>query len=74
MVDTILLILILLLYIAFPLWKLYRPTIEIVVLVRKRKIYLWYNKWSKSEYKGRVYKCLLEYSLPLFQRNKDKRN
>lgn len=58
--DIVLLIAIFLLCIIFPLWKWYQPKIDIVVLTKNYRIYLWYNKWDGAEYRGRVYKHLFD--------------
>lgn len=58
--DTLLLIILLAFCIIYPPLKVYQPKIEIIVLAKHYRIYLWYNKWIDSEYKGRVYKCLFE--------------
>lgn len=53
-------ILLFLFCIIIPLWRRYQPKIEVVVLVKHFRIYLWYNKWDGANYKGRVYKYLFE--------------
>lgn len=58
--DIVLLIAIFLLCIIFPLWKWYQPKIDIVVLTKNYRIYLWYNKWDGAEYRGRVCKHLFD--------------
>lgn len=58
--DTILLILILFFCVITPLWRWYQPKIEVVVLVKHYRVYLWYNKYDGAEYRGRVYKYLFE--------------
>ena len=58
--EAILLTFIFLLYIVYPLWKWYQPKIEVVVLVKHYRVYVWYNQYDGAEYKGRVYKCLFE--------------
>ena len=58
--EAILLILIFFLCIVYPLWKWYQPKIEVVVLVKHYRVYVWYNKYDRAEYKGRVYKYLFE--------------
>lgn len=58
--EAILLIFIFFLCIAYPLWKWYQPKIEVVVLVKHYRVYLWYNKYDGAEYRGRVYKYLFE--------------
>lgn len=60
MTEAILLILIFFLCIVYPLWKWYQPKIEVVVLVKHYRVYLWYNKYDGAEYRGRVYKYLFE--------------
>lgn len=58
--EAILLISIFFLCIVYPLWKWYQPKIEVVVLIKHYKVYLWYNKYDGAEYRGRVYKYLFE--------------
>lgn len=58
--NIALLILILFFCIVLTLWKWFQPEIEIVVLIDRYRVYLWYNKWAGTEYKGRVYKYLFE--------------
>lgn len=58
--ETIVLIAILLFCVVFPLWRWYQPKIEVVVLVKHFRVYLLYNKWDGSNYKGRVCKYLFE--------------
>lgn len=41
-------------------YRYYEPKIEIVVLVKHYRVYLWYNKYDGSNYKVRVYKFLFE--------------
>ena len=57
--DIIILVVVLLCDI-FLLWKLYEPKIEVVVLIKHYRIYLWYNKWEGGNFKGRAYKYLFE--------------
>lgn len=57
--EAILLILIFFLCIVYPLWKWYQPKIEVVVLVKHYRVYMWYNKYDRPMCK-RVYKFLLE--------------
>lgn len=40
-------------------YKYYEPKIEVVVLVKHYRVYLWYNRWDGPVYK-RVYKYLFE--------------
>ena len=57
--NIALLIVLFLLGVVFPLWKWYQPKIEVVVLVKNYRVYLWYNKWNGA-YKRRTYKYLFE--------------
>lgn len=56
----LLLLVLCILILAVPLWIWYRPEIEVVVLVKHYRIYLWYNRYDEEEYVGRVYKYLFE--------------
>ena len=59
--NTILFLLILITGIVIPLLIYYEPKIEVVVLVKYYRVYLWYNKWDYYIYrKERVYKLLFE--------------
>lgn len=58
--DAVLLIILFLFCIVFPLWRWYQPKIEVVVLVKHFRVYMWYNKWDGPDYRGRVYKYLFE--------------
>lgn len=58
--DIIILIIVFLFCIIHPLWRWYEPKIEAVALVEHYRIYLWYNSYNGTEYKGRVYKYLFE--------------
>lgn len=42
------------------LYEYYKPKIEIIILDKHYKIYLWYNQWKDSEYKGRISKYLFK--------------
>ena len=44
-----------LLCIAFPLYLRYHPSIEVVPIIDHYNVYLWYNMWDGSEFRGRVY-------------------
>lgn len=57
---VLLIIIILVLWVIFPLWRWYQPKIEVVVLIKHYRVYLGYNKWDGTDYKGRVYKYLFE--------------
>lgn len=59
-IDLIILIFTVVFCTVFPLWRWYQPKIEIIVLVKRRIVYLCYNKYERSEYKGRVHKPLFE--------------
>lgn len=58
MEELILLVLIVLLCL-WSLYVYYRPRIDIVVLVKRLRVYLWYNKHDGPLYK-RVYRFLFE--------------
>lgn len=58
--EAILLTFIFFLCMVYPLWKWYQPEIEVVVLVKHYRIYLWYNQYDGAEYRGRAYKYLFE--------------
>ena len=58
--EAILLILIFLFCIVLLLWKWYQPKIEVVMLVKHYRVYLYYNKWYGADYRVRVYKYLFE--------------
>ena len=58
--DTLLLIILLAFCIIYPPLKVYQPKIEVVVLIKHYRVYLWYNKWDGADYEGRVYKYLFE--------------
>ena len=59
--NTLLLLLTLIICIVIPLLIYYEPRIDIVVLVKHYRVYLWYNKWDHYIYrKERVYKLLFE--------------
>lgn len=59
MAEYIILTLVLLIFI-WALYKHYEPKIEVVVLVKHHRVYLWYNKWDGPRYQGRFYKYLFE--------------
>lgn len=48
------------LIILYTLYKHYEPKIEIIVLIKHYKVYLSYNKWDGSRFKGRAYKYLFK--------------
>lgn len=54
-------VIIVFLMVLWMLFKHYEPKIEVVVLIKRIRVYLWYNKWDGPYYKGRVYKYLFEY-------------
>lgn len=58
--EAAILIILVLFCIVIPAWRWYQPKIEIVVLVKHYRIYLWYNKYDGAEYRGRAYKYLFE--------------
>ena len=58
--EVILLIFISFFCIVYPLWKWYEPKIEIVVLYKHHKVYLWYNEYDGAIYRGRICKYLFE--------------
>lgn len=53
-----LLILILIACLIYTVWKHFKPKIEIIVLVKHYRVYLWYDKWEGANYQGRTYKYL----------------
>lgn len=58
--EAAILIILVLFYIVIPAWRWYQPKIEVVVLIKHFRVYLWYNKYDGAEYKGRVYKHLFD--------------
>ena len=58
--ETIVLTLIFIFCVIFPLWKWYRPKIEIIQLIKGYSVYIVYNKWDGPDYKGRVAKHLFD--------------
>lgn len=59
--DTVVLIIVLsylVLCFIVSAWRHYEPHIDIVSSKEGSEVYLWYNLWEKSYYKGRVYKHL----------------
>lgn len=58
MAEFILLIFVVFICFWIP-YKYYEPKIEVVVLVKHYRVYLWYNKYDGPVYK-RVYKYLFE--------------
>lgn len=58
MITCIVLIIVILLLIRF-FYIYYRPEIELITSIDNYRIYLWYNSYDNSVYKGRVYKCLI---------------
>ncbi len=57
--DTIFVI-VLIFCLILPLYKLYEPRIDVVVLFKHYQVYLWYNKYEEGVYTGRTYKYLFE--------------
>lgn len=58
MSDWIILV-IMVLIILYLLFSYFQPKIEIVFLVKKHRVFLWYNKWEGQSRK-RVYKSLFD--------------
>lgn len=53
-------IILIFLLILISLYRRYKPQIEVVVLVKRYRIYLWYDKYEGREYIGKAYKFLFE--------------